>query len=116
VALYKGPFLSATYSEWVEPLRRELEDRYIESLNELAAWKLREGKHEEALQLFKTLAGIDAYSEAAAYGTMRCYIALNDGPAAARFYRRFRQTLKDDLDEEPSERITALYREATAQT
>jgi DNA-binding SARP family transcriptional activator len=115
VALYRGPFLSATYSEWVEPIRRELEDRYIEALNELAGFKLREGTFEEALTLFKALEGVDTYSEAAAYGVMRCHLALNDGPAAARYYRRFKQLLKDELDEEPSERLAELYRQASAQ-
>jgi DNA-binding SARP family transcriptional activator len=99
----------------VEPIRRELEDRYIEALNELGAWKQRQGAFEEALALFKALDGVDAYSDAAAYGIMRCHLALNDGPSAARYYRRFRQLLKDELDEEPSERLTELYRQATAQ-
>lgn len=114
VALYRGPFLAATYSEWAEPLRRELEDRYIEALNELGAWKHREGKFEESLTLFKALDAVDQFSEAAAHGIMRAHLALNDGAAAARYYRRFRQTLKDELDEEPSERLTELYRQATA--
>jgi len=113
VAVYKGPFMSATYSEWVEPLRRELEERYIEALNELASRKLREGQFEEALVLFKSLESVDPYSEAAAFGVMRCHLSLNDGPAAARHYRRFRQLLRDELDEEPSERLTQLYREAS---
>src|SRR5207248_264257 len=108
VAAYKGSFLSSTYSEWAEPIRRELEDRYNEALNELAAGKLRDGQLEEALALFKLLEAVDSYSEAAAYGTMRCQIALNDGQAAARHYRRFRQMLKDELDEEPSDRLTEL--------
>jgi len=114
VALYKGPFLSTAYSEWAEPIRRELEERYIEALNELAARKLRAGAFEEALVLFKSLESVDPYSEAASFGVMRCHVALNDGAAAARHYRRFRQLLRDELDEEPSERLTALYREATA--
>ncbi len=114
VALYKGPFLSSAYSEWTEPYRRELEDRYVEGLNELAARKLREGAVEEALVLFKAFEAIDAYSDAAAYGIMRCHLAMNDGAAAARHYRRFRQLLKDELEEEPSERLIALYREAAA--
>jgi DNA-binding SARP family transcriptional activator len=59
---------------------------------------------------------VDPYSEAAAHGIMRCQISLNDGPAAARHYRRFRQLLRDELDEEPSERLVGLYREATVQT
>lgn len=112
VAAYRGPFLSSTYGEWAEGPRRELEDRYIEALNELAAWKFRKGKFEEALALFKSLESIDAYSEAAATGIMRSHLALNDGASAARFYRRFRQLLKDDLDEEPSERLNELYRES----
>jgi two-component SAPR family response regulator len=116
VSMYRGPFMGATYSEWVDAPRRELEDRYVEAANELAAWKSRHGAFEEALVLFKALDGVDAYSEAAAYGIMRCFLALNDGPAAARHYRRFRQLLKDELDEEPSERLTELYRQATAQT
>ncbi|MBI5285725.1 MAG: tetratricopeptide repeat protein [Chloroflexi bacterium] len=114
VALYKGPFLASTYSEWVDPVRRELEDRYIEALNELAARKLREGTFEEALTLFKALEAVDPYSEAAAIGVMRCHLSLNDGASAARHYRRFRQLLKDELDEEPSERLGELYREAAA--
>jgi DNA-binding SARP family transcriptional activator len=114
VATYKGGFLSSTYSEWVEPIRRELEDRYIEALNELGARRIREGHFEEALQLFRALEAVDAYSEPAAYGIMRASIAVNDGASAVRHYRRFRQLLKDELDEEPSERLTALYREASA--
>ena len=114
VAAYKGPFLSSTYSEWAEPIRRELEDRYIEALNELGARRLRDGHFEEALQLFRALEAVDTYSEPAAYGIMRASVAVNDGASAVRHYRRFRQLLKDELDEEPSERLTALYREAAA--
>ncbi len=114
VALYKGQFLASTYSEWVEPVRRELEDRYIEALNELGARRLREGRHEESLQLFRALEAVDTYSEAAAYGIMRAHVAMNDGPSAVRHYRRFRQLLKDDLDEEPTERLAAVYREASS--
>lgn len=114
VALYRGGFLSSTYSEWVEPLRRELEDRYIEALNELGARKLKDGVFEDALTLFKLLEGVDPYSEAAAVGIMRSHLALNDAPAATRHYRRFRQLLKDELDEDPSAQLADLYREASA--
>jgi DNA-binding SARP family transcriptional activator len=112
VGLYKGAFLASTYSEWTEPLRREFEDRYVEALNELAARKLQAGAFEEALMLFKSLEDIDGYSDAAAFGIMRCHVGLNDPGTAARHYRRYRQLLHDELDEEPSERLTALYREA----
>jgi DNA-binding SARP family transcriptional activator len=115
VNMYKGAYMSATYSEWVEPIRRELEDRYIEALNELGAWKLRQGTFEEALVLFKSLDAVDPYSDAAAHGVMRCHLALNDGPSAARHYRRFKQLLKDELGEEPSERLQELYQQAAAQ-
>ncbi|MEX2246659.1 MAG: tetratricopeptide repeat protein [Dehalococcoidia bacterium] len=116
VALYKGPFLASTYSEWTGPVRRELEERYIEALNELAAGKQRAGAFEEALTLFKALEAVDTYSEAAAYGIMKCHLSMNDGAAAARHFRRFRQLLKDDLEEEPSPRLAELYREASART
>lgn len=116
VALYKGPFLGAVYSEWVEPIRRELEDRYVEAVNELASWKIRHGANEEALVLFKALEAIDPYSEAAAFGIMKSHLGLNDGPAAARHFRRFRQLLKDELDEEPSPRLAELYKEATGRS
>jgi ATP/maltotriose-dependent transcriptional regulator MalT/DNA-binding SARP family transcriptional activator len=112
VALYRGGFLASTYSEWTEPIRRELEDRYIEALNELGSRRQREGRHEEALQLFRALESVDTYSESAAHGIMRSYIGVSDGGSAVRHYRRFKQLLNDDLDEEPSERLTALYREA----
>jgi ATP/maltotriose-dependent transcriptional regulator MalT/DNA-binding SARP family transcriptional activator len=114
IALYTGGLLASTYSEWAEPLRRELEDRYIEALNELAAGELRDGNFDDALALFKLLEGVDSYSEAASHGIMKAYIAMNDGASAMRHYRRFRQVLQDELDEEPSEALTALYREASA--
>ncbi len=114
VAQYRGPFLSATYSDWAEPVRRELEDRYVEALNELGALKLRAGALEEALTLFKALEAVDQYSEAAAAGIMRCYLSLADPASASRYFRRFRQLLKDDLDEEPSPRLLDLYRQASA--
>ena len=112
VSLYKGGFLAATYSEWAEPIRRGLEDQFVEALNELAARKLSAGAFEEALVLFQALEGIDSYSDAAAFGIMRCHLGLNDTASAARHYRRYRQHLRDELDEEPSERLTALYRES----
>jgi DNA-binding SARP family transcriptional activator len=114
IALYTGGLLASTYSEWTEPLRRELEDRYIEALNELAARQLRDGHNDDALALFKLLEGVDPYSEAASHGIMKAYIAMNDGASAMRHYRRFRQVLKDELDEDPSEALTGLYREASA--
>ena len=70
---------SSTYSEWAEPMRRELEDRYIEALNELGARRLRDGHFEEALQLFKALEAVDTYSEAAAYGIMRATLPSTTG-------------------------------------
>jgi LuxR family transcriptional regulator, maltose regulon positive regulatory protein len=116
VVVYKGGFLSSTYSEWTDAIRRDLEDRYIEAVNELAARKLRAGAHEEALTLFKALESVDPYSDAAAYGIMRAHVAMNDGPSAARHYRRYRQFIKDELDEEPSPRLAELYRQATAKS
>jgi ATP/maltotriose-dependent transcriptional regulator MalT/DNA-binding SARP family transcriptional activator len=115
VALYKGPFLASAYSEWVEAPRRELEDRYIEALSELAAARLRDGRFDEALTLFRSLETVDQFSDAAAAGIMRCYLGMNDGATAARHFRRFRQLLADELDEEPSDRLLELYRQASGQ-
>jgi len=47
-------------------------------------------------------------------GVMRCHLSLNDGTAATRHDRRFRQLLKDELVEEPSDRLAELYRQASA--
>jgi two-component SAPR family response regulator len=113
IGSHKGSFLSSTYSEWTDPIRQELEDRYVEALNELAALRLRGGAFQDALALFRALETADTYSEAAAYGIMRCHVALNDGASAARHFRRFRQLLKDELDEEPSPRLVDLYRDAS---
>ena len=106
------PIQLGPLAELLEPLRSQYEDRYIEALNELGATKLREGAYEESLVLFRSLEAVDAFSEAAAVGIMRAYMALNDPGAAARHFRRFRQVLKDELDEEPSERLLDLYKQA----
>jgi ATP/maltotriose-dependent transcriptional regulator MalT len=116
VAAYKGGFLASTYSDWTESIRRELEDRYIEALNELGAQRLREGRFEEALPLFRALEEVDAYSESAVFGVMRAHLGMNDGQSALRQFRRFRELLQKELDEEPSERLQSLYREASGKS
>jgi DNA-binding SARP family transcriptional activator len=47
---------------------------------------------------------------------MRSYMSLNDAQSAVRHYRRFRQLLKDELEEEPTERLNDLYKQASART
>ena len=79
-------------------------------LKDSGPWPLQ-GKR---LPIFRLLEGVDPYSEAAAFGVMRCHLGLNDGPSAARHFRRFKQVLKDELEEDPSARLIELYRQASA--
>ena len=99
----RAPFLSSTYSEWAEPMRRELEDRYIEALNELARAQAARGRvRGGAARCSRRWRPSTRTARRRRSASCARHIGLNDGGSAARHYRRFRQLLKDELDEEPS--------------
>jgi LuxR family maltose regulon positive regulatory protein len=88
VALYSGPFLPDTYSDWAEERRRELEGRYLKALSALARYYAERGDVEGALRLVERVAAIDPYHEELFLEIENRSLSLGHGPSVFQEFRR----------------------------
>jgi LuxR family maltose regulon positive regulatory protein len=109
VALYRGPFAEPYESEWADDQRRRYEDRYLSSLTVLAADALKRGDYDEALRLTESVLELDALNETAVSCQMQAHARAGYLDRAARAYRRHHDAVRDELGQEPSRAVQALY-------
>lgn len=107
-ALYGGPFLDGSYSDWCISVRNDLEARYPSALVEVADHLQSEGKFRETITWYEQAIEVDPLSEAAYEGLIRASIALRDQPMARHYYSRYRSTLHRELGEEPGDHLRRL--------
>jgi DNA-binding SARP family transcriptional activator len=109
VDLYRGPFGIDFYSDWLEPERRRLEDMCLRSLARLAEYERHRNNHSEAVSLYEKAIALDPLSESLWYQLMDTYSEAGQLEAATRCYRRYAETVRDQLGEEPTTALTDLY-------
>ena len=112
IGLYNGPFMDEFYSEWVEIPRRQYEDRYMKTLSSLARINSRLGKYDAAIILLEKFMAIDPYDDDAYCQVMEYHLAAGDSACALRMYRRYLDTVANEAEVVPSERVQDLYRRA----
>lgn len=108
IELYRGPFLSDLYSDWVENTRRRLEDRYLEVLSSLTLYYWRGGKQDRAIELLEKSLTIDPYQEQTYYQLARCYLENGDKASALRMCQRYSKVVTEELGSEPSHQMRRL--------
>ncbi|HEY0798937.1 MAG TPA: BTAD domain-containing putative transcriptional regulator, partial [Candidatus Baltobacteraceae bacterium] len=94
--------------EWFESTERRLRELRSEVAHALAKNALAKGQHNDALSLSKQLIAHDPCDEPAREIAISAYIASGDRAAALRHFRQYRETLRAELDCEPSETIARL--------
>lgn len=110
-ALYGGPLLDEVYSEWCEPLRRSLEQKYQQALLEMARHALAAGKHSRASELLEMVLTSDPYDEAAVLMLAQAHLSRGDAPAALRRLRDYIKVASEELELEPSQELLGLYKD-----
>lgn len=110
IELYRGPFMKEFYGEWIELLRRELEDKYLRALSLLVSLKGDRGEHEVAIVLLKKYLAIDPYHDEIYCQIMEQYLALEDKASALRTYRRYIDGVVSELKVSPSARMKELHK------
>jgi LuxR family maltose regulon positive regulatory protein len=109
VDLYRGPFGADFYSEWLEGERRRLEDMCVRALLRLAEYERQRGNHLEAVPLYEKAVGLDSLNESLWYQLIDTYREAGQLEMATRCYRRYADTVSDQLGEEPAAALTDLY-------
>jgi len=106
--LYRGPFGADFYSDWLEPDRRRLEDTYLRSVARLAEYERRRNNYPEAVALYEKAISLDPLNESFWYQLIDTYGEAGQLETATRCYRRYADTVRDQLGEEPVAVLTDL--------
>ncbi len=114
--LYKGHFLEEFYSEWCATTRRNLEEKYLNSLASLAGYYAGRGDYARCVSLLEQVLSVDSYREEAWGELMKAQAKIGNYSAALQCYRRYVQLAEKELQSGPSPEMTDLYREILAMT
>ena len=114
VEMYKGPFMEDCYSEWTESQRHELENRYLKVLSKLAGYNSHHGKIDQAITLLEKFISIDPYHDDVYHQMMECHLKAGDKISAERIYQQYINTVADEAEFIPPDRIRELHRRISA--
>jgi DNA-binding SARP family transcriptional activator len=110
VRLYRGDFLEdSPPGTWQEERREELRRRYEEALLALGELLFAEERYREAAEAYRRALARDNLLETAHRGLMLCYARQGERERALKHYPVLVSLLREELETEPDEEITALY-------
>jgi predicted ATPase/DNA-binding SARP family transcriptional activator len=113
--LYTGELLPEDrYEDWTIERREGLHRLYVSALLELARQHRVEGSIALAIDEFERVLAVEPAHEDAHVGLMRLRAQVGQLHEARTQYERLREALRRELDAEPSEATTALYRDIVA--
>ena len=108
--LYKGPFMGEFYSEWTEMRRRELEDKYVKALSQLANYHSSRGEYARAISYLEKSLAIDPYQDEVYCKIMEWHLASGDKASALRLYKHYLDTMTRELKLDPPPHISDLHK------
>ena len=116
VALYRGDYLvDNLYDDWTGPTRRHLQQMCLTMLGRLAAGYWQQGRDEDCAAAARRILALDSCSEEAYYYLMLVANRTGQRSLALHQYHTCAETLRKELDAEPSARLTELYRRIAGQ-
>lgn len=114
IELYRGEFLAHDDAPWAFSMREKLRARYLELVSSAARRLEREGRLEEALDLYRRGIQADELAETFHQGLMRCHHQVGRTPEALDAYRRMRELLNRVHGVQPSPATEELYRKLSS--
>ncbi len=118
--LYRGPFLdgfhlpsAAEFNQWVDEERRTLAQRFLDTLEQLAAAAERRGDHPGAVGWWRRAAGADPTSTPFALRLMRALAATGDRTAAIRHATIYHTIVQQQFELPSDPAVQALADELT---
>ena len=109
--LYGGDFLpEELYLPWAGTKREELRTTYLEFLHRLARLQENRGSLTKAIDCYKRWLQADPFSDEPYQKLMLLYAQKGMRSMALKVYENCRQTLRQELQTEPDEATTAIYR------
>ena len=113
INVYRGAFLVGLQSEWIETIRRELEEKYLRALSTLAGHYMKQKHFLKALSFLDKATSIDEFQDDLYCDLVECHIALGDRLSALRVYQRYQSKILSEIGSEPSTRFLELLKPLT---
>ena len=114
IELYRGEFLAYEDAPWAYAMREKLRARYLGLVSAAARRFEQDGRHEEALDLYRRGIEADELAETFHQGLMRCHHQVGRTPEALDAYRRMRELLDRVHGVQPSQATEELYRKLSS--
>jgi DNA-binding SARP family transcriptional activator len=109
--LYRGEYLEEDlYEEWTIPIRDRLRTLYLNVADRLSEYYARKGEHAVAINLCHRMLAQDNCHEGAHRRLMYCYLAQGQRHLAIRQYHICQETLRSELNLDPSPETQAIMR------
>ena len=115
VRLYRGPLLSGSNDEWIEPERERL-GLVVENALLRLVDRTREGDPKATIGYAQTLLRLDPWREDALRALIEARHRTGDRAGALREYREFVERLRAELQVEPMPETIAAYDAIAART
>jgi len=112
-ALYTGELLNGKAFEWAIPIRRRLEQQYIELLEATGRRRLANNRPLDTLRDFGVILQLDPLREDIHYEVIRLHIELGNKNEALRQYRLLEKLLQLELGMKPDPRMKEYVRKMT---
>jgi predicted ATPase/DNA-binding SARP family transcriptional activator len=115
LCLYRGDFLDGEPAgDWHLEHRERLQRIFVDALMELGLHHTADGRHATAADVYRRVLARDELHEDAALGLMQSLALLGERAQALRFYQRFADTMRRELEAEPGEELVELHEELKA--
>ncbi|MFI3312684.1 MAG: BTAD domain-containing putative transcriptional regulator [Eubacteriales bacterium] len=109
-ALYAGQYLEDVEGTWCTDARAYYSGEMLNLFRRQAEQAMVEQEYRRALAFLRPASAQEPYDEDLAGALIRAYAALGEMKNAMNQYAKLRDCLKTDLDVEPSEEVTEIYR------
>lgn len=109
IALYRGDLLPACYDEWIVPIREQLSQHYIETLERLIDLLEELGEFRRATEYATRLLNYDPMREVSYRRLMQLHALTGDRASALRVYHDCASMLERELGVEPGPDTRAVY-------
>ena len=114
-AIYQGDFMAEElYEDWSTIERENLKEIYLVSLEKICESQIQIGNLTEAIGICKAILGKDNCREEIYRRLMTCYQKVGPRNMALRTYSKCVQSLRTELDVEPTFETTELYEKIKA--
>lgn len=108
LSLYQGPFMDGFQGEWIEELRRSLEDKYLRMSSELAHEYQARSEYKKAIPILEKAIRLDPYQDDLYCDLIETHIALGDRLSALRVYQQYNISIVIEMGAEPPIRLTKM--------